>query len=258
MDNNEIRKLIIDVPNFPKPGVTFKDITPLIANPEAMEKIIDNISKRTSVINSNKIVAIEARGFLFGSLLSQKTGIPLILARKKGKLPREVKNWSYELEYGSDTIEIHADAIDSKDHVIIIDDILATGGTARAVGKLVEKEFEAYVEEFIFLMEIPGINGRQKLKDIAPLFCVLDMCYVEDIDITPESNAVHHPSHYGGAKNIYEAIKVIEAWGLGFCLGNTVKYLSRAGKKDKTKRLEDMEKAMWYLDREISQLKRNK
>jgi adenine phosphoribosyltransferase len=159
-----IRKLIIDVPDFPKKNVMFKDITPLFQDQAEFRNLMTHYVrkiKRDGLIN--KIVAIDSRGFLFGSILAYETGLPMVLARKAGKLPRKTVHQTYELEYGSATLEIHEEDISPNDNVLIVDDVLATGGTAVAVAEIVES-LNANSVSFWFLMEVPGLSGRANLK----------------------------------------------------------------------------------------------
>ena len=161
---NRIKKLIIDVPDFPKPGILFKDISPIFGDQSELRNLITAQSRFIKINGRDfdKIVAIESRGFLLGSLLSCETGLPLVLARKAGKLPREVVHQEYGLEYGNDRIEIHKDDIVSGENILIVDDVLATGGTATAVGSIIEA-LEANVTGFWFLMEIKELNGQDVL-----------------------------------------------------------------------------------------------
>jgi adenine phosphoribosyltransferase len=159
-----IRKLIIDVPDFPKPGITFKDITPLLQDQSELYSLMKTQARwiKNSGRDFDKIVAIESRGFIFGSLLAQITGLPLVLARKAGKLPRETVSAAYGLEYGSDKIEIHKEDIKRDEHILIVDDVLATGGTATAVANIVD-ELGGLVAGFWFLMQIKGLEGHDTL-----------------------------------------------------------------------------------------------
>ncbi len=158
-----IKEFIRDIPDFPKPGIIFKDITPLLLYPQVFSFIIKTFVDRYSKMKLDKIVGIESRGFLFGAVLAERLGIGFALARKKGKLPYKTKEITYELEYGKDTIEIHVDALKEGEQVLIIDDLLATGGTASAVAGLVEK-FGAEVAELAFVVELGFLRGRDKLK----------------------------------------------------------------------------------------------
>jgi len=159
-----IQKLIIDVPDFPKPGVLFKDISPVFADQSELRNLIKAQARfiKNNGRGFNKIVAIESRGFLLGTLLAYETGLPLVLARKAGKLPREVVHQDYGLEYGKDRVEIHKDDIKTDENILIVDDVLATGGTAVAVADIV-KALEGNVAGFWFLMEIEGLEGRGKI-----------------------------------------------------------------------------------------------
>jgi adenine phosphoribosyltransferase len=159
----ELYNLIRDIPDFPKKGIIFKDITPLLKDEKAFEKVIkilaDNIPDSTK-----KIAAIESRGFIFAGALAFLLKKGFIPIRKTGKLPYKTINYTYQLEYGTDTIEIHSDAIEKGEKVVIIDDLLATGGTAYAAAKLVEK-CGGVVEKIVFLIELSSLNGEEKLKD---------------------------------------------------------------------------------------------
>ena len=164
-----IKKLIINVPDFPKPGILFKDISPIFTNQSELGNLIKAQARfiKKDGRDFDKIVAIESRGFLLGSFLAYETGLPLILARKAGKLPREVVHQDYGLEYGKDRIEIHKDDINRDDHVLIVDDVLATGGTATAVGNIIDA-LEAKVAGFWFLMEIKELGGQDELINRFP------------------------------------------------------------------------------------------
>lgn len=159
-----IQKLIIDVPDFPKPGITFKDITPLLQDQSELKSLMRTQARwiKNNGRDFDKIVAIESRGFIFGSLLAHETGLPLVLARKAGKLPREIVSATYGLEYGKDKIEMHKDDIDRDEHILIVDDVLATGGTATAVANIVD-ELGGKVAGFWFLMKINGLDGHDTL-----------------------------------------------------------------------------------------------
>lgn len=159
-----IRKLIIDVPDFPKTGITFKDITPLLQDQSELYSLMKTQARwiKNNGRDFDKIVAIESRGFIFGSILAQLTGLPLVLARKAGKLPRETVSAGYGLEYGSDRIEIHKDDIQQDEHILIVDDVLATGGTASAVATIVW-ELGGKPAGFWFLMEIKELEGQDTL-----------------------------------------------------------------------------------------------
>lgn len=159
-----IKSMIRSIPDYPKKGVIFRDITTLIKDPIGFRLIIDNLTKRygNGDIAFDTIAGIESRGFIIGGALSYCLGKGFIPIRKKGKLPAEVISHEYELEYGTDTIEIHRDAINPGDRVLIIDDLLATGGTAMASIALVEK-LGGKVSELAFVVDLPDLKGHSKL-----------------------------------------------------------------------------------------------
>jgi len=158
-----IRKLIIDVPDFPKKKVTFKDITPLFQDQAEFRNLMTHYVRKINREGMvNKIVAIDSRGFLFGSILAYETGLPMVLARKAGKLPRKTIQQTYNLEYDTASIEIHKEDILPNDNVLIVDDVLATGGTAVAVANIVE-ELAGNIAGFWFLMEIKELGGQDAI-----------------------------------------------------------------------------------------------
>ena len=158
-------KAVRDIPDFPVKGVIFKDITPLLSDMNLYNKIIDTIVNQYKDKNITKIAGLESRGFLFGISIAQKLNIPFIPIRKKGKLPYKTISTTYSLEYGTATIEMHIDAVNEKDNVLIVDDLLATGGTAYAAVELVKK-LNAKVAGCAFVLELTFLNGKDKLKDI--------------------------------------------------------------------------------------------
>lgn len=158
-----INKYIRDIQDFPKPGINFKDITPLLNNPEARKECLGLLMSSLRDKKIDKVVGVESRGFFFGMLLAQELGVGFVPVRKPKKLPFSVISASYELEYGSDTLEIHTDAIQKGEKVLIHDDVLATGGTAKAVAELVEK-LGGEIVQFNFLMELSFLNGRNKIS----------------------------------------------------------------------------------------------
>jgi len=162
MDAEQLARLIRDVPDFPKPGIIFKDITTLISNPEGMKGVIDLLVGRYRTKAIDVVVGIESRGFIFGGALAYALGTGLQVVRKPGKLPYRTKSASYELEYGTDTIEIHQDAVKPGDKVLLLDDLLATGGTMRAAGGLIE-DMGGEVVECAFVIELDFLKGRDKL-----------------------------------------------------------------------------------------------
>jgi adenine phosphoribosyltransferase len=158
-----LRKMIADVPDFPKKGVIFKDLTPLFNDKKAFKKLIDTLAKRYKNKGISAVVCVEARGFLIGAPLAYKIGAGLVPVRKPGKLPRQTYKQEYALEYGTDALEIHRDAIKPGQKVIILDDVLATGGTMGAVVKLVET-CGGKISEIAFVIELDFLKGAEKLK----------------------------------------------------------------------------------------------
>jgi adenine phosphoribosyltransferase len=159
----DLRSAIRDVPDFPKPGIIFKDITPLLMNPQAFGRTIDVFADRYKDRGITKVAGIEARGFIFAAPLALRLNAGLVIVRKPGKLPWKTHRTSYALEYGQDSVEMHIDAIDSKDRVLLVDDVLATGGTMAAVAQMIEHS-EGKLEELAVLIELSFLNGRSKLK----------------------------------------------------------------------------------------------
>lgn len=157
-------KFIRDIKDFPKPGITFKDITPLLQNTKATQACLDLLINSLAGRKIDKVIGVESRGFFFGILLAQKLGVGFIPVRKPKKLPYKTISASYELEYGFDTLEIHTDAIEKGENVLIHDDVLATGGTAKAVCELVE-QLGGNIVQCNFLMELEFLNGREKIAD---------------------------------------------------------------------------------------------
>lgn len=159
-----LKKFIRDVPDFPKKGVIFKDITTLLKEGKIFKRTVDLLVKKLEKKKIDKIVSMESRGFIFGGALAYKLGCGFIPVRKKGKLPWNRISVTYELEYGTDTLEIHQDAIEKGENILIVDDVLATGGTAKGVAELVEK-IGGKVVTCVFLIELTFLKGRDKLKD---------------------------------------------------------------------------------------------
>ena len=157
-------RLIRDIPDFPKPGIIFKDITPVLADAGAMREVIDRFIEFATPKSPNVIVGIESRGFVFGMPLALEMGLPFVPVRKLGKLPWKTIHEEYALEYGTNSVEIHQDAIKPGDRVIIVDDLLATGGTASAAKRLVER-LSGKVEGFTFLIELSFLHGRLALPN---------------------------------------------------------------------------------------------
>ncbi|MFP4497579.1 MAG: adenine phosphoribosyltransferase [Vulcanimicrobiota bacterium] len=158
-----LKERIRDLPDWPQKGVIFRDITTLLKDPEALAMSIDALEHSLKGRDFDYIVAVESRGFIFGATLAYKMGKGFIPVRKPGKLPCETIDQSYELEYGKDTIEMHKDALKPGDKVVILDDLIATGGSSRAAAQLVEK-LQAKVESLAFLIELTFLNGRDKLE----------------------------------------------------------------------------------------------
>lgn len=152
------------IPDFPKPGILFRDITPLLANPAAFRRAVDDMAVRFRDTKIDVIVAAEARGFLFAAPLALELDVPLVPIRKPGKLPYKTLSFTYDLEYGTDTLEIHADAIPPGANVLIVDDLLATGGTVEACGKMVEQA-GGNVAGCVFLIELVALEGAQRIAD---------------------------------------------------------------------------------------------
>jgi adenine phosphoribosyltransferase len=157
----DLRHFIRDVPDFPRKGILFKDITPLLANPAALAEAVRGLAARTDPPDA--VVAIESRGFVFGTGLAMHWGVPLLPARKFGKLPGATVRAVYSLEYGEDTLELHRDALAAGRRVAIVDDLLATGGTAAAAATLVE-QLGAQVAALLFVVELRGLGGRDRLS----------------------------------------------------------------------------------------------
>ena len=159
----DLRKLIRDIPDYPKQGILFFDITPLLGDPEGFRKAVDLLAERFADAKATKIVAAEARGFIFGAALAYKMGIGFVPVRKPGKLPYKTRSVSYDLEYGSDTLCMHEDALLKGEKVLVIDDLLATGGTLSGVVKLVE-DFGAKIAGIGVVIELSFLNGREQFR----------------------------------------------------------------------------------------------
>jgi adenine phosphoribosyltransferase len=159
---NDLESLIVDIPDYPEPGVIFKDITPLMADPAGLATAIDDIADHFMHQGITKVVGAEARGFLVGAPVAYRLGAGFVPARKPGKLPREVYSQQYALEYGTDELQIHKDALSKDDEVLIVDDLVATGGTAVATAKLVEQS-GAKVDGFSFILELSYLNPRETI-----------------------------------------------------------------------------------------------
>jgi adenine phosphoribosyltransferase len=167
----DLKALIRDVPDFPKKGIIFKDISPLLKNPKAFKEVIRLMADRYRTKSINAVVAIESRGFIFGGALAAELGVSFIPVRKPGKLPWKTFRETYELEYGSDSLEMHEDSISKGDRILILDDVLATGGTAAAVQRLVARAGGEVVEA-CFLIQLTFLKGDEKLKS-TPLYSII-------------------------------------------------------------------------------------
>ena len=159
----DLKALIRDVPDVPQPGVLFRDITPLLHDATAYRYVIDELTRLIGERTPDAIVGIESRGFLFGAPVAYNLGVPFVPVRKAGRLPSERMSVEFALEYGESQLDIHTDALERDQQVVIVDDLLATGGTAAATAKLVEL-LGAYVKSIAFLVELTALGGRQRLK----------------------------------------------------------------------------------------------
>ena len=172
--SNYIREHIRTVPNWPEPGVMFRDITPLLANPRVFRVLIDQFVHRYFDVKPTAIAGLDARGFIIGSVLAYELGVGFVPIRKKGKLPFTTVEETYELEYGSATVEMHTDAVRPGDRVVLIDDLIATGGTMMAGRRLLER-LGALVIEGAAIVDLPELQGSQKLRDSGlALFTLVD------------------------------------------------------------------------------------
>ncbi len=168
----DLKQIIRRVKDFPKPGIVFIDITTLIANPEAMRFVVDKLAEETRRRGAEVVLAAEARGYIFGTAVASKLGLPLVIVRKPGKLPAETISHTYDLEYGSDTLEIHTDAVKPGQRVILLDDLLATGGPIAACALLVGTVGGTVVGA-AFVIELSFLPGRKKLANI-PVYSIVD------------------------------------------------------------------------------------
>ena len=157
-----VKATIRDIPDFPKPGIIFKDITPILKNVEAFQRVIDFFADKLKGKKIDYIAAIESRGFIFGAPLAYKLGCGLVIIRKPGKLPADTVSVTYDLEYGTDSIEIHKDSIEPGKRIVLIDDLLATGGTAAAACQLIEK-IGGIIDSIAFVVDLTFLNGKEKL-----------------------------------------------------------------------------------------------
>ena len=163
MGSMDLKEYIRDVPDFPRPGILFKDITPLLSHPPALRHAIEQMGERCAALEPDTIACIEARGFLFAAPMAYQMGKPLVPIRKKGKLPYLTYEVTYDLEYGSDTVEVHVDGISDGHRVVIVDDLLATGGTMAAAARLVEQT-GGEIAGLSVLIELCELKGRDRLN----------------------------------------------------------------------------------------------
>ena len=159
----KLEEYVISIPDFPEPGIIFRDVTSILQDADGLHLAIDQLIDMVKDIDFDVVVGAESRGFIFGTPVAYELKKSFVPARKPGKLPRETVSREYELEYGKGTIELHKDAIKPGQKVVIIDDLIATGGTVEAIAKLVE-ELGGEVVKIVFLMELEGLNGREKLQ----------------------------------------------------------------------------------------------
>ncbi len=169
---DKIKAAIRTIPDFPKPGIQFKDITPLLADGEVFRETIDRLKTRHENHDIDIVVGIEARGFIFASALAYALGAGTCLVRKPGKLPHTAHRQTYDLEYGTDAIEIHADAFRPGQRILLVDDVLATGGTVAAAVALIQNNFEIELVEINFLIELTFLKGRDKIPSL-PMYSLV-------------------------------------------------------------------------------------
>ncbi len=163
MKGIDLRNSVRSIPDFPKPGILFRDITTLLSDKKAFRCAVDSLADKFKNKKIDTVVAVEARGFIFGGALAHKLGAGFVPVRKKGKLPWKTESVTYDLEYGKDTLEIHRDAIAANKKILIVDDLLATGGTVKAVTDLI-KQLKGKISGIAFLIELKDLKGKNKLK----------------------------------------------------------------------------------------------
>ncbi len=172
MIEQQIKNAIRDIPDFPKPGIVFKDITPILKDPGLCEAIVNSFALHFQNVKIDAVAGVESRGFLFGLQLAGKLGVPFVPVRKAGKLPFTVHQKEYDLEYGSATIEVHTDAFKPGQHILLHDDLLATGGTVLAAADLI-REMGGIVAGFSFIVDLNFLGGRKKIEPICDRVVVL-------------------------------------------------------------------------------------
>lgn len=158
----KLEEYVVSIPDFPEPGIIFRDVTSILQDAEGLRLAVDSLQEKLEGLDFDVIVGAESRGFIFGMPIAYNLGKPFVPVRKKGKLPRETIEETYDLEYGSATIEIHTDAIKPGQRVVLIDDLIATGGTIEAAAKLIER-LGGEVVKVLFVLELAGLKGREKL-----------------------------------------------------------------------------------------------
>ena len=168
----DLSQHIRTIPDFPKPGILFYDISTLLIHPQGWQATVERLAEAIAPHKPDVLVGIESRGFLVAAPLALKLGLGFMMVRKKGKLPGETVRYTYDLEYGTDTIEIHQDALKEAERVVLIDDVLATGGTMAATVDLVRENFKAEIVEAAFIIELTFLKGRDKLKNL-PLYSMI-------------------------------------------------------------------------------------
>ncbi len=168
----KLEEYVTSIPDFPEPGIIFRDVTTILQDADGLQLAINGLQDAVKGLEFDVIAGTESRGFIFGMPLAYNLHKPFVLIRKKGKLPRETVEKEYELEYGTATIEMHKDAIQKGQRVLLVDDLIATGGTIKAAAELIE-ELGGEVVKIVFIMELAGLNGREKLKkyDVTSLIC---------------------------------------------------------------------------------------
>lgn len=174
MKNDELKKLIRTIPDYPKPGIMFRDVTSLISHGQGFRATITNMTEPYLDKGIEAVVGIEARGFILGGAMADKLGVGFVPVRKKGKLPHDTISETYELEYGTDELEIHKDALSHGERVLIVDDLIATGGTAEAAAKLI-RALGGHIVGAAFIVDLPALGGCQKLTtDNIPCHCLME------------------------------------------------------------------------------------
>jgi adenine phosphoribosyltransferase len=168
----QLKSAIRDIPDFPRPGIIFKDITPILGNGQLFQRVIDHLANEAQKANPSKVVGIDARGFLFGAAVAYNLGLGCVPVRKKGKLPFKTVGSSYQLEYGDAEMEMHIDAIEEGERVVLVDDLLATGGTSGAAVNLVQK-IGGVVGSALFVIELAFLNGRERLPPGVPVYSMV-------------------------------------------------------------------------------------